>query len=183
MGSNDTQNIVRLNIGCGMNVLPGFINVDGFGDPDIKHDLNLYPWPFDDRSVDGIAAWHVMEHLEDWWKAFQECARILRPGGYLEVRVPDESSRTALAFRDHRHVFHRCSFNPLADTNCGTNSWAKEQRPVPFRMVGYHQVPFKEYEWMVRWCPRVLNFCAEHLRNFIWEQRFTFIRLEGEWKA
>ena len=173
MGQNVTPTL--LNIGCGKNTLPPpWINVDAYGDPDVKHDLNIIPWHFaEDQSVDQIAAWHIFEHLEQWWDAFKECARILKPGGTLEIRVPDESSASALTYRDHLHVFSPLSFNDLVGTRSGTNAWAAEQKRLPLKMVGYQQVPFKEYQWMFHF-PWLLRFCSRHMRNFIWEQRFIF---------
>jgi hypothetical protein len=37
---------LRLNLGGGNNRLPGYLNVDKFGDPDLRFDLEtfLYPW-------------------------------------------------------------------------------------------------------------------------------------------
>jgi len=141
------------------------------------------PYPFADESVDRIHAWHVFEHLADWWGAFVECARLLKVGGVLEVRVPDESSGSALTYRDHYHVFSRRSFHGAYDVRGamrhGTNAWAREEAgTVPLAMTEYYQVPFRQYEWLTRW-PRVLRFCADHLRNFIWEQRFVFVKFEG----
>ena len=52
-----------LNLGCGDKKLPGFVNVDLFGNPDIKHDLNIAPYPFKDNSVDYIISEHCLEHL------------------------------------------------------------------------------------------------------------------------
>ena len=45
-------------------------------------------WPFVDDSADGVIAHHVLEHLERPEAAFREAARVLQPGGWLEVRVP-----------------------------------------------------------------------------------------------
>lgn len=174
MGTDAPQNPVMVNIGCGDNKLDGWINVDAFGKPDVKHDLNVAPWPFASESVDQIAAWHIFEHLADWWVAFEECARILKPGGTVEIRVPDESSASALAYRDHHHVITPISFfGTETYTGFGTNAWAMEQNILPMRLVNYAQVPFREYQWMIH-CEWLLRFCAKHLRNFIWEQRFLF---------
>lgn len=49
--------------------------------------------PFKDASVDLIYASHVLEHI--WWyktvEALKDVCRILKPGGKLEVHVPDFS--------------------------------------------------------------------------------------------
>lgn len=170
---------VCLNLGCGFVHKPGFINVDKYDicQPDMCWDLNKFPYPWDDFSVDNIEMWHVLEHLDDWWGVFLECARILKLGGTLDIRVPDESSRSALTYRDHLHVFARESFHGIQGRmGWGANAWAyEEDSQVPLEMIDYKQVPHREYYWMLRWpCRRILRFCSDHLRNFVWEQRFLF---------
>lgn len=172
---------VVLNLGCGFSKMVGAVNVDAFPicEPDVVWDLNRTPFPWADNSVDHIEARHVFEHLDDWWAAFIECARILKPGGTLEIRVPDESSRTAATYRDHRHVFSMVSFHGCLGYTHGTNAWAVgEEGSVPMAMTSYQQVPFKRYNWM-RYVPGLLRFVADHMRNFIWEQRFTFQKIGG----
>ena len=104
---------VLLNMGRGINTEPDHINVDAYGRPDVVWDLNVTPFPWATNSVDGIQARHVFEHLENWWEAFVDCARILKPGGYLRIHVPDESSTTALTYRDHLRVFSLASFHGI----------------------------------------------------------------------
>lgn len=165
-----------LNLGCGTYKREGYINVDGFAEcnPDLIWNLNITPYPWATNSVDGIVMTHVLEHLDNWWGAFTECARVLKPGGFLQIHVPDESSSTALTYRDHVNVFGLASFHGIVGRTSGTNAWAKsEEGKVPLVLEQYFQVPFKKYEWMTRF-PRLLKFCAEHLRNFIWEQQFHF---------
>lgn len=171
----DVQQIVLINLGCGDRPLIGWINVDKYGTPDVKHDLNEIPYPWDSDSVDGILASHIFEHLDNWWGAFVECSRILRPGGILEIRVPDESSSSAGTYRDHVYIFNERSFYGIEGTTWGSNSWAKEQERLPLRPHGYEQVPFKQYNWIPR-C--ILRFLADHMRNFIWEQRFLFQKIK-----
>ena len=169
-------------MGCGSfkMVGPEWVNVDAYDicKPEVVWDLNKIPYPWADESVDGIQMLHVLEHLEDWWAVFVECSRILKPGGNLRIHVPDESSSTALTYRDHLHVFGINSFHGTDGSTHGTSAWALAVRDsVPLVMDSYAKVPHKEYEWMVKWCPWLLTWCARHLRNFIWEQQFVFRKI------
>ena len=49
------------------------------------------PLPFEDNTFDLVYASHVLEHIP-WYKVeevVKEWVRILKPGGVLEVWVPD----------------------------------------------------------------------------------------------
>jgi SAM-dependent methyltransferase len=170
---------VVLNIGCGFRKHEEGINVDGFEacNPDVLWDLNKTPYPWDDNSVDSIYAYHVFEHLENWWDAFRECARILKPMGQLEIRVPDPSSDSAVVYRDHIHTISLFSFDGIANRLGGRklNSWAAQQDIIPVVLTRYARVPFVEYNWIPFW---ILKFLAKHFRNFIWEQRFLFVKIK-----
>lgn len=83
---------VRLHIGCGAHVLPGWVNVDRVARvAGVVTDLNLTDLPYDDASVEEILAEHVLEHLSfaEEALAWPEMARVLRPGGRLTIEVPD----------------------------------------------------------------------------------------------
>lgn len=164
---------LMLNLGCGSVRWPGWTGVDAYGEPDVKHDLNVAPYPWPDDSVDQILASHVFEHLSNWWGAFLECVRILKPGGILEIRVPDESNSDAGCYRDHLHIFRLTSFQGVEGTHAGTNAWAAGEPRIPLKMIQYARMPHQCYEWM-QWIPGLMRFCADHMRNFIHEQRFTF---------
>ena len=181
----DVQSRV-LNLGCGFRHFIGAVNVDAYDNckPDVVWDLNKTPWEWaKDNEYDAIFAWHVFEHLSNWFGALKECSRILKPGGKIEIRVPDESSSTAGTYRDHVFVFTQYSFHGIEDGNSmlssrgGTNAWAvHEQHQIPLKCIHYWQVPYKGYNWMLH-CTWLLKFCARHLRNFIWEQIFIFEKI------
>jgi SAM-dependent methyltransferase len=177
MAQNDKP--VILNLGCGFRKHEQAINVDGFKacNPDILWDLSKFPYPWADNSIDSIYAYHVFEHISDWWGAFQECSRILKPRGQLEIRVPDPSSDSAIVYRDHLHTIGLFSFDGIPNRLGGRslNSWAAEQEIIPLVLIRYARVPFAIYNWVPIW---ILKFCAKHLRNFIWEQRFLFIKIK-----
>lgn len=170
-----------LNLGCGFDKREGWVNADAYEvcNPDLLLDLNKVPLPWKDNSVDEIYCSHVLEHVEDWWPTFVEFSRILKLGGILEIRVPDESSRTAITYRDHFHVFSLASFHGVHDATHGSSAWAKtEEKTIPLKLESYYQVPYVQYEWMTRFGFKwVLKFCSNHLRNFIHEQRFLFRKI------
>ena len=178
---------IALNLGCGFTKRKGMVNVDKFDicKPDVVLDLSTKPWPWEDNSVDQIQAYHVFEHIDDWWSAFEECARILKFGAQLILEVPHDSSCSSLSYRDHKHEFSWFSFYGADVDDClgyhqaGTNAWAKTQEDcVPLKMTGFVLIPLPQYFWMTRWGFRwLMKFCEHHMNNFMHAQRFTFTKM------
>ncbi len=83
---------IKLNLGCGAERLPGFVNVDKYGSPDQCVDLEQFPWPWETNSVGEIKLIHVLEHLGQSPAVFIECMkelyRISAPDTHIEIRVP-----------------------------------------------------------------------------------------------
>lgn len=81
---------MKLNLGCGKQRIPGFVNVDLAGS-DCNVDLSVFPWPWANSSTSEILASHILEHFgkEDGAKFIKECWRVLSPGGKLHIAVPD----------------------------------------------------------------------------------------------
>jgi len=81
-----------LEIGCGGSRLPGFETLDIVGGPNVDYVYDAAkPLPFKDNTFDLIYASHVLEHIP-WYKTeevLKEWVRILKPGGQLEIWVPD----------------------------------------------------------------------------------------------
>lgn len=64
-------------------------------------------WPFESHTVDTVIATHVLEHLSNPVHFFQEAARVIRPGGTLEVTVPlGEDAKTD---HDHEQEWRFCT--------------------------------------------------------------------------
>ena len=82
----------KLNLGCGPNPKPGWINIDLF---DSRADLQLdlrEKWPFADTSISHVYSEHVFEHFElhdEVTHFLSEARRVLQPGGLFDVGVPD----------------------------------------------------------------------------------------------
>ncbi len=56
--------------------------------------------PFDDNSYDVIFCNHVLEHIPDDAKAMKELYRVMKPGGYGILQIPQDLSR-AKTFEDN----------------------------------------------------------------------------------
>jgi SAM-dependent methyltransferase len=99
---------MKLNLGCGQNKADGYLNVDKYAacEPDRVVDLEAFPWPFPDASVDEILLTHVLEHLgretETFFGIMRELHRVLKPGGKVQIRVPHPRSEGFLG--DPTHV-------------------------------------------------------------------------------
>jgi SAM-dependent methyltransferase len=86
---------MRLNLGCGDKILPGYVNVDVVEaragmKPDVICDLHDLA-PFADASADEILSVHVVEHFWRWEirDVMREWARVLKPGGRMIVECPN----------------------------------------------------------------------------------------------
>lgn len=83
---------LRLNLGCGEKRLAGFVNVDKFGSPDVKHDLESFPWPWDDNSVCETHLIHVLEHIgreaSVYLRFMQELYRVSEANARIRIIVP-----------------------------------------------------------------------------------------------
>lgn len=82
---------VKLHLGCGWNMLDGWINVDLVGGKtDLVWDLRR-PLPFEDGSVDAVFLEHVFEHMtySETLVVLGHVKKVLRAGGVLRVGVPD----------------------------------------------------------------------------------------------
>jgi predicted SAM-dependent methyltransferase len=89
---------VKVNVGAGTVVLPGWINTDVHWRSDMYLDLTR-PWPVPPESIDRIYGDNVIEHfsLKTARDVFRHCYRALRPGGAVRFATPD-LERTARAY-------------------------------------------------------------------------------------
>ena len=108
-----------LDVGCGQNKTPGTLGIDrrmtaqlpAEKQLDIEHDLTKFPWPVEENSCDLIICQHVIEHLPDTVKTFEEFYRIARPGGKIFIETPHYTWFEAYRHYEHCHMFSFQSFD------------------------------------------------------------------------
>lgn len=117
---------MKLNLASHGDNLEGFVNID-FDHPtaDLKADVTALP--FEDDSVDVILAYHILEHFragnyephlsnplnpKTAMEALTEWRRVLRPGGKLEIKVPDFEKIVWLFYNFPQWARSESSVNP-----------------------------------------------------------------------
>lgn len=99
------------------------LDIDPDCKPDVLHDLNVLPLPFEDNTFNEIHAVDILEHTGqqgDWrffFAQFSEFWRILKPGGYFVGACPKWDSPWAWSDPGHSRIF---SFHTLIflDQSC-----------------------------------------------------------------
>lgn len=81
----------HIHVGCGSKLFPGWINVDMNPKGDFTADLRE-GLPFRTNDVELIYTEHALEHFyreHDAPFLLRECLRVLKPGGWIRITVPD----------------------------------------------------------------------------------------------
>lgn len=108
-----------LNLGCGRKKMAGAVNLDITPDtqPDVVHNLNVFPWPFAENSFTSVHANDVIEHLDNIVAVMDELHRICKHGARIDITLPHYSSANAFTDPTHRHYFGWFSFDYFTGTH------------------------------------------------------------------
>ena len=130
-----------LEIGCGLKPFlekgAKIIHLDKVKLPHVEvvHDLNKFPYPFNDNEFDEIIAFHILEHLDDLVEVMKELWRILKPNGILKIRVPHFSSAYAYFDPTHKHFFTLKTFDYWDSKKQLGKDFGHEVKNVKFKIV------------------------------------------------
>ena len=99
---------IKVNIACGQIKMDGYIGIDKVKTEaaDIVQDLETYPWPLEDDSVDEILCSHYVEHTKDLIQFIDEMHRIMKKGAKATIIAPYYASMRAI--QDPTHVRSIC---------------------------------------------------------------------------
>ena len=84
--------IKKLHIGCGKNVLPGWLNMDALPLlPDALYLDATRRFSFKDEAFDFVFSEHMIEHIayRHGLNMLAECRRVLKPSGKIRISTPD----------------------------------------------------------------------------------------------
>ena len=143
----------KLNLGSGEFLKDGFVNVDYYSNvtPDISHDLNQVPYPFDDNYFELVEADHVLEHLADPFKVMGELRRICSSGAIIHIRVPHFS-------RGFTHADHKRGFDVTFPYYFD-----------PKFIGGYQKTPLKLLKLRLRW------FAQPYMKKSVMSASLVFL--------
>lgn len=104
--------VTKLDIGCGANKQLGFTGIDivSIEGVDIVHDLEKYPWPIKANSIEEVFSSHVIEHIKDLFKFFDELYRIMKVGAKATFIAPYYSSIRSMQDPSHIRPISEATF-------------------------------------------------------------------------
>lgn len=186
-----SQLSTRLNVGCGNDILHGYLNLDVAQLPgvDVVHDLTVFPWPFADNSFEEIRIINVLEHLPDTIKAMEELWRISRVGAKIFIRVPYWNCWQSIGDPTHLKKFHQKTldcFDPLT-MQCRERPYYTDAR---FNIdYIYYWIPLLPVEYGRGWIKVAnrpakvfMSILSTYLCNVIWALEFELTKLKCEKK-
>jgi ubiquinone/menaquinone biosynthesis C-methylase UbiE len=155
----------RLDIACGQNKTPNFFGVDivKAKGVDLVYDLEKFPWPFPDNSVDEAVCSHYVEHTKDIIKFMDEVHRILVPGGKIMIRAPYYNSMRAWQDPTHTRAISEATFLYF------NKSWRKANRLNHYPIKSDFDFSFG-YDFTPDWAMRseeARAFAVRHYTNVV----------------
>jgi predicted SAM-dependent methyltransferase len=140
---------VKLHLGCGSRYITGFVHVDVLRYEHVDVTAMVDDLPFADAAAELVYASHVLEHFgrHELQRVLREWLRVLAPGGWLRLAVPDFEAIVAayptfgleavmgLACGGQRdsYDYHKVLFDRASLTRALTDAGFVEVRPWDWR--------------------------------------------------
>lgn len=171
---------IRLNIGCGNNMLPDHINIDRQPEvgPDISFDAGTERWPFDDSTVDAAVFSHSLEHVGDGFEhLMRELYRVCRNNAKVKIAAPHPMHDWFLTDPTHVRPLLPASFELLDREKCIRQTMSGDRKTplalywgVDFQVISakYHlDAAYQQLETQGRIVPR--DVAIRHCSNVVAE--------------
>jgi SAM-dependent methyltransferase len=168
-----------LHIGPGTKALPGATTIDilPLAGVEVVHDLDVFPWPFEESSFDVIFAHSVFEHLDNQIAVMKEMSRILKGGGRIVIAVPHFRCTDAFTDATHKHFFTTQSLDYYIEGKAlAQYQYSKERFIEKGFWFGWPQTPRNPLTRLFKWfILRYPHFYDTHLslllpmKIIVWE--------------
>lgn len=162
-----------LDLGSGAAPRYGHAGVDKFGMDGVDWivDLEKFPWPWEDSSVDGVTCNHLVEHVADLVGFMGELWRVCKPGAMVEISHP--YAFNVRAWQDPTHV--RC-LNEVSffyfDQEWRTLN-RSEFGPTDFEVVECDAIPEENWKQLAAEHPEEFERACRNQINVISDLRWT----------
>lgn len=114
-GVSKNNNLKKLNLCSGKNILEDYINTDMFKYPwiDKVFDIRKTPFPFKDNEFDEIYCRHILNHISEDSRMdiLDELYRISKERGIIKILVPFAWSNGSFGHIQHQSFFVKGIFN------------------------------------------------------------------------
>ena len=170
---------LKLNLGCGIKKLDGFVNVDSDDtiSPDIVVDLETFPWPWQDNTVNHIVAKDILEHLgntsKDFIRVIQEMYRISTNNAMWEVQIPHHRADIALDDPTHVRLITPTTFKLFDQKRAMAlieNGQSESRLSLQYRVD--IEVCEVQYQWSRHWLDKLNK--KEITEDQLWEALATY---------
>ena len=170
MAQRDTSSApIRLNLGCGRDIVDGWVNIDHVERPgvDLVFDLERCgeePLPYEDDSVVEISLSHVLEHVQNALPLMEELYRVAANNCLCTIRVPHGASDDAWTDPTHIRPYFRGSFGYFSQPHYWRADYGYRGDWQPEKI--HLMVDERKYGWMK---PKRLRYAVSHERNMVHE--------------
>jgi len=190
--------MIRLNMGSGLNPMPaseGWTNVDLYGEPDVRCDLERTPWSawkpmpdgfkeyeeaksWEDSSVDEMLWNHSLEHMGQDPKVFiniiKEIYRVCKPNAKITIAVPHHHHENFWNDPTHVRVITPELMALFSKRQCaevkrlgGANSPLAIYHDVDFEVETVQNVLDPRYEYIVNRSDEQFRLSRQFLNVFV----------------
>jgi SAM-dependent methyltransferase len=137
---------MKLNLGCGSNYIPGWLNVDIR--KDLKTDLRLdfnKKLPFKKNTFDEVKLKMALEHAQNPIGLLKEVIRVAKKGAILLITVPHARQLSAVGDIQHRTFFTEHSFDYNLLNEYGLNELCLFAQVYEYEHAWKRFIPFKRF--------------------------------------
>ena len=160
--------MLRLNVGCGLDVREGWVNLDAYphNGVDVVFDLNKINTgeaflPFKSTTFHYVLCSHILEDFIEPIPIMNELARVTKVGGIVEIRVPFHT-KLLVGNINHKRGF---SIGTLNGYTFGGGNYKEAPKMQTIEAKYYTAITDKKClgYWHARLCVFLCNLWGWHL--------------------